>query len=89
MTNYSLIDKTINIVLTYQEAAYGFGGSFACLNVRKYVEDWYDNTDFTDAQLLAACVLKYNWFTPISYTNALKLKDDYFGSQEEGYARPR
>ena len=86
MTNYSVIDKAVSIVLGYQEVVFGMGYSMLTNTVTKYVEDWYNNTDFTDAQLLAACVLKYNWFTPITYTAALKIKDEYFGEKENGYA---
>lgn len=75
MMNNRLVNKSVELVKNFNEANYI---NFNIKEVRAQVEEWYCNSDIADAEILAAAVIAYGYYTPVDYDKILRQKDYYF-----------
>lgn len=76
MTKYTAAETAISLVIENMEINH-----IACNteSVRTRVYNWYNNSDVTDPEVLAACVLEgMDWFPGVSYKTMLEAKERWF-----------
>lgn len=76
MTNYSVIEKAVELVVYTLELDNKAEQSDT---IRARVESWYNNTDITDPEVLAGCALTgKSYFKGASYNWMLQARDWWF-----------
>ena len=73
---YSTVEKAVKLVVDNFEINH-----MACDTqaIRASVHSWYDNSDVTDPEILAACVLMgKDWFPGATYQYMLEAKEWWF-----------
>lgn len=83
MTNWKLIDAAVQLVVEFNE----FSGRVETTeNIRNRVLDWYNNTDVTDVEMIAAAALHGSYSPSISYKDLTAAKEYYFPSEPNKYS---
>ena len=77
MTNYNLINAAVTLVNEYNEAENIFE---ATTIIQERVLSWYNNTDITDSEMLAAAAILIGSYTPTEYSEVMKAKEFLFPS---------
>ena len=76
MTNYATVEKAVSLVVENLEANY-ITCNTDCIRDRVY--SWYNNSDVTDPEVLAACALTgENWHPGVTYQDMLDAKEWWF-----------
>lgn len=76
MTKYTTAETAITLVIENFEINH-----IACDTkcIRNRVYDWYNNSDVTDPEMLAACALEgMDWFPGATYKLMLEMKERWF-----------
>ncbi len=76
MTKYTTAETAITLVIENFEI-----NRIACDTkcIRNRVYDWYNNSDVTDPEMLAACALEgIDWFPGATYKLMLEMKERWF-----------
>lgn len=76
MTKYTAAETAISLVIENMEINH-----IACdtESIRARVYSWYNNSDVTDSEMLAACALEgMDWFPGASYKTMLEVKERWF-----------
>jgi len=76
MKRYSTVEAAVELVVKNLEANRKV---YDTDSIRAKVYAWYENTDVTDSEILAACVLEgKDWSVKTSYQEMLDLKEWWF-----------
>ena len=54
---------------------------YECIYER--VQNWYNNTDVTDPEILAGCALFCDFYKDVTYADMLYMKEWWFPTEEE------
>ncbi len=79
MTNMILINEAIKLVSDIYE---GEGIMENTESIRTKVENWYNNTDITSAEMLASAVMLGDYSKDIKYDDIVRLCENYFYDEE-------
>lgn len=83
MKKYATVENAVNLVIETLEAKHICSDSDS---IRKRVYSWYNNSDVTDPQMLAACALEgKDWFPGATYEYMERAKEFWFPAIEENY----
>ena len=74
MTNTNLINTTVDIIAKLNESNYIYETN---ATIRARVTDWYNHTDITDSELLAAAALIGD-FNPVITMNDIEASRDFY-----------
>lgn len=77
MTNKNLITKAVEIVISYFETE---GISEETRTLYSRAEDWYNHTEITNPQTLAAVVISGSYDRGIRYNEIKQIEEFYFPS---------
>ena len=80
MTNDKLIKRTIRLVIEIEEAE-GFAEQTSSIEARAL--DWYNNTEITSAEMLAAATLNGSYDPSISWDTLVEWTKYYFYDPED------
>ena len=76
MQIYSTVEKAVQLVIDNLEANHMVSDSNS---IRQRVYSWYNHSDVTDPQILAACALEgKDWFPGATYKDMLIAKEMWF-----------
>ena len=82
MMNDKLIKEAVKIVIEIEEAE---GITEQTSNIEARALDWYNNTEITSAEMLAAATLNGSYDPSISWDTLEQLTDYYFYEPENNY----
>lgn len=82
MTNVRLIDAAVNLVGTILDNLHITENN---ASIRNRVLSWYNNTDVTDPELLAAAAMLGDYSIEYTYTDMLKARDYWFPNFYQDY----
>lgn len=76
MKTYSTVEAAVQLVIDVLEANY-ISSNTECIRNRVY--SWYNHSDVTDPEILAACTLEgKDWFPGATYKDMLIARDLWF-----------
>ncbi len=76
MKTFTAVEQATNLAIQLFEANYI---TINYASVKDCVFSWYNNTDITDPEILAACALEgKNWFPGATYQQMLDAKEQWF-----------
>ena len=79
MTNMILINEAVKLVNEIYE---GEGIMESTESIRAKVENWYNHTDITSAEMLAAASMLGDYSKDIKYDDIVRLCENYFYDEE-------
>ena len=80
MINATLIETAVDLANKIAAAA-GIMMSDTC--IRRRIENWYNHTDFTNPEILAACAIESDYNSNLSYSWAMETYHYYYPSIED------
>ena len=76
MKTYSTVEAAVQLVIDTLEANY-ISSNTECIRNRVY--SWYNHSDVTDPEILAACALEgKDWYPGATYQDMLAARDLWF-----------
>lgn len=76
MKTYSTVESAVELVLIIYEANHNMTNTEV---IRKQVYSWYNHTDITDSEMLAACVIQFGYYHPEVTLDDMKIaKHEWF-----------
>ena len=79
MINKTLIKRAVRLIIEIEEAE---GIIEQTSNVEARVLDWYNNTEITSAEMLAAASMLGDYSKDIKYDDIVRLCENYFYDEE-------
>lgn len=76
MITYATVEAAVNLVVENFEANHIISDTNS---IRNRILSWYNHSDVTDPEILAACALMgYDWFPEVTYQDMLNARDWWF-----------
>ena len=76
MRIYSTVENAVKIAIDIFEAEHIL---VTTDSIRNTIYDWYEHTDVTDPEVLAACAIEgFRWYPGATYQEMLEIRDHWF-----------